>query len=121
MAFRDRIAAYEVAMEQLVQNYPEDVEAQAFYSLALNMTGLPAAEGFPKQLKATEVAEPIFAAYPNHPGAAHYLIHSHDFPPLAEGGLEAALVYAKIAPARAPCPAHALPHLHPAGLLAGVD
>lgn len=108
--FRDRIMAYEVAMEELAQDFPDDVEAQVFYSLALNMTGLPAAEGFPKQLKATEVALPIFAAFPNHPGAAHYLIHSHDFPPLAEGGLEPALVYAQIAPA-APHAQHMPSHI----------
>ena len=50
------------------------------------------------QLKAAAILEPIFRAQPDHPGAAHYLIHSYDYPPIAAKGLEAARRYAAIAP-----------------------
>lgn len=44
------------------------------------------------------ILNPIFAEYPNNPGAAHYLIHASDTPELALQGLPAARAYAKIAP-----------------------
>ena len=53
------------------------------------------------QLRAAKLLEPIFAKQPEHPGAAHYLIHSYDYPPLAAQGLPAAQRYSKIAPAAA--------------------
>jgi tetratricopeptide (TPR) repeat protein len=96
---RTRALAYTAAMEQLAQDYPEDSEAQIFYALALNATALPTDKGYANQLKAVEILEQIFAAQPNHPGIAHYLIHSNDYPALAEHGLDAALRYADIAPA----------------------
>lgn len=105
-----RALAYETAMEQLVEAYPDDTEAIVFYALALNITASPTDKTFANQLKAIDLVEPIFAAQPNHPGAAHYLIHSHDYPPLAEGGLEAALRYADIAPA-APHALHMPSHI----------
>ena len=48
--------------------------------------------------KAAQLLEPLLEAYPEHPGIAHFLIHSYDFPPLAEKGLVAARRYASIAP-----------------------
>jgi len=94
-----RASAYEEAMAQLVQDYPEDTEAQAFYALALLITASPTDKSYTNQLRAQEILEPLFAAQPNHPGVAHYLIHSNDYPPLATGGLDAAYAYAPIAPA----------------------
>jgi tetratricopeptide (TPR) repeat protein len=96
---RTRALAYAAAMEQLAQDYPEDTEAQIFYALALNATAQPTDKTYANQLKAVEVLEQIFLAQPNHPGIAHYLIHSNDYPALAEHGLDAALRYADIAPA----------------------
>jgi hypothetical protein len=49
-------------------------------------------------LKAASILEPQFVKHPNHPGVAHYLIHSYDFPALAQKGLPAGLCYAGIAP-----------------------
>ena len=40
-----------------------------------------------------------FPSYPDHPGVAHYLIHSYDAPPIADKELTAARRYAGIAPA----------------------
>ncbi|MGH7846977.1 MAG: tetratricopeptide repeat protein [Candidatus Binatia bacterium] len=96
---RTRAVAYEKAMEQIYLRYPEDQEAAVFYALALNATAPPADNTYAKQLKAGEILEKVFAEQPNHPGVAHYIIHSYDNPPLASRGLPAAQRYAKIAPA----------------------
>jgi tetratricopeptide (TPR) repeat protein len=95
---RTRALAYTAAMEQLVQEYADDTEAAIFYALALNATALPTDKSYANQLKAIEILEPIFVAQPNHPGVAHYLIHSNDVPALAAYGLDAALRYSEIAP-----------------------
>jgi hypothetical protein len=93
-----RALAYEKAMERLVARYPDDREAAIFYALALNATALTTDKTYANQLKATAILEKIFAEEPNHPGVAHYLIHSYDYPALATRGLPAARRYAQIAP-----------------------
>ena len=118
---RTRILAYAKAMEQLAQRYPNDDEAQIHYALALNTSASPADKTYANQLKGAAILEPIFKRQPQHPGVAHYLIHLYDYPPIAEKGLEAARLYAKIAPGRRARPAHAVAHLHACRLLAGVD
>ena len=95
---RTRALAYVKAMEQLAQRYPEDTEAAVFYALALDITALPTDKTYANQLKAAAILEKVFAAQPDHPGVAHYLIHSYDYPPIAEHGLSAARRYASIAP-----------------------
>lgn len=94
-----RALAYEAAMAQLVQDHPEDREAQIFYALALLITAPPTDKSYTNQQQAQDILEPLFAQYPDHPGIAHYLIHTNDYPSLATGGLEAANRYAAIAPA----------------------
>jgi tetratricopeptide (TPR) repeat protein len=89
--------AYEGAMERLMQKYPDDPEAAIFYALALNETALPSDKTYAKLLKAGSILEKIAAT--EHPGVLHYLIHSYDYPPLAQRGLDAANKYAKVAPA----------------------
>jgi len=91
--------AYEKAMERLAQKYPDDPEAAVFYALALNETALPSDKTYAKQLKAGAILEKIAATLPEHPGVLHYLIHSYDYPPLAQRGLDAANKYAAVAPA----------------------
>jgi hypothetical protein len=95
---RTRALAYEQAMAQLVQDYPDDTEAQIFYALALLATAQPTDKSYANQRQAVDILTPILADQPNHPGIAHYLIHSNDYPALAEHGLEAAQRYAGIAP-----------------------
>ncbi len=95
---RTRALAYEQAMAQLHERFPDDREAAIFYALALNATALPTDKTFVNQRKAAAILEPISAEMPDHPGVAHYLIHSYDSPALAEQGLPAARHYAKIAP-----------------------
>jgi tetratricopeptide (TPR) repeat protein len=95
---RSRSAAYEKAMEQVYTSHPDDREAGLFYALALNGTALPTDKTYANQLRAADILEKVFAEQPNHPGAAHYLIHSYDSALLAERGLPAARRYASVAP-----------------------
>ena len=95
---RTRALAYEKAMEQVSQRYPDDREAAVFYALALTATAAPTDKTYANQLKAGAILEKVFAEQPNHPGVAHYIIHSYDYPPLASRALVAARGYAKIAP-----------------------
>ncbi|MFO0987899.1 MAG: hypothetical protein U1F37_11115 [Alphaproteobacteria bacterium] len=95
---RQRALAYEQAMERLAAKYPGDSEAKIFYALALNITFDPGDKSYRNQLKAAGILDRVFKAQPQHPGVAHYLIHSYDFPPIAAKGLDAAQRYAKIAP-----------------------
>jgi hypothetical protein len=99
--WRERAVAYEQAMAQLVNKYPSDVEAKVFYALALNFAADLKDQTYAKPLKAAQLLEPLLTAYPEHPGIAHFLIHSYDYPPLAEKGLAAARRYAAIAPSAA--------------------
>jgi hypothetical protein len=95
---RTRALAYTKAMEQITERYPEDSEARIFYALALNATALPGDKTYANQLKAAGILEKAFAVQPDHPGVAHYLIHSYDYPSIADQGLKAARRYASIAP-----------------------
>jgi Tfp pilus assembly protein PilF len=98
---RTRVVAYAKAMEGLAQKYPKDDEAQIHYALALNTSAAPSDKSYASQLKGAAILEPIFERQPQHPGVAHYLIHLYDYPPIAEKGLNAARLYAKIAPGAA--------------------
>jgi len=97
-AQRDRTLAYERAMEKVSAEFPADTEARIFYALAVTQNALPTDKTYANQLKATAILEPLFRQYPDHPGLAHYIIHSYDQPALAARALEAARSYAKIAP-----------------------
>jgi tetratricopeptide (TPR) repeat protein len=96
--YRTRVLGFEKAMEDLVVKHPADDEARILYALVLNVTALPTDKTFARQLKAGAILEPLFRKYPNHPGVAHYLIHTYDSAELAERGLAAARAYARIAP-----------------------
>ena len=95
---RTRVQAYLKAMAAVAQHYPQDDEAQIYYALALDVAASPADKTYSNQLKAAAILEDIFKRQPQHPGVAHYLIHSYDYPPIAEKGLDAATRYSKIAP-----------------------
>jgi hypothetical protein len=95
---RTRTLAYERAMERVAASQPADPEARIFYALALDQTALPTDKTYANQLKAAGMLEREFARQPDHPGIAHYLIHSYDAPALAPKALAAARHYATIAP-----------------------
>jgi len=93
-----RAQAYGRAMEQMYASYPQDREVAIFYALALQATADPHDKTYANQRKSAEIAEKVLAAEPNHPGAAHYIIHAYDYPPVARQGLAAASRYAQFAP-----------------------
>jgi tetratricopeptide (TPR) repeat protein len=93
--------AFEQKMAALQAAYPDDSEAAIFHALSLAITAPKTDKTFANQRKCGEILEPILPKQPNHPGVAHYLIHCYDNPVLAEKGLSAARMYAKIAPASA--------------------
>src|SRR2546425_8421473 len=95
---RTRAQAYGRAMEQMYASYPQDREVAIFYALALQATADPHDKTYANQRKSAEIAEKLLAAEPNHPGAAHYIIHAYDYPPVARQGLAAASRYAQFAP-----------------------
>lgn len=107
---RERQVVRAKAYEALAQRYPADDEAQIFSALYIAGTQTQADQTYAAYLKAAAVLDGQFKKYPDHPGVAHYLIHSHDAPPLAEKGLAAARLYASIAPA-APHALHMPSHI----------
>ncbi len=92
---------FEQKLGALQAAYPQDDEAAIFHALSLAVTAPKTDKTFANQRKCGEILEPIFARQPHHPGIAHYIIHCYDNPVLAEQGLGAARMYARIAPASA--------------------
>lgn len=95
----ERTAAYADRMGELAARYPDDTEVQALYSVALLAKWAKVGDpDFRIRMKAGAIAQEIFREHPNHPGAAHYVIHSFDDPIHAPLALAAAKRYADIAP-----------------------
>lgn len=92
-----RSLAFEAAMERVFAKYPGDRESGIFYALAILGTVSPADKTYASQKKAAGILNRILPEAPEHPGIAHYLIHSFDYPSLASLALPAARSYAKIA------------------------
>ena len=101
---------YLKAMEKLYRRYPEDHEAAAFYALALEESDSDDNPTHARRKQAAPILEKLFVIEPQHPGVAHYLIHTYDVPEMAELGLPAARRYAQIAPA-APHALHMPSHI----------
>src|SRR5271167_3623475 len=95
--YQARVDAYTAGMLALHQAYPQDVEASAFYALSLLADVAPDDTSLVKERKALAILVPLFEKNPDHPGLAHYIIHTCDTPALAPDGLEAAQKYAQIA------------------------
>jgi len=93
-----RDAAYSAAMEKVYRAYPEDLDAAAFYSLSLLGMVKGTDKSYRLQAKAGAIALEVYQKNPNHPGAAHYIIHAFDDPEHAILALPAARRYASIAP-----------------------
>jgi tetratricopeptide repeat protein len=94
---RPRALAYEQAMEKVAAGNPRDIEAKILYALAVSANHDLNDKNYERPLKAAGLLEPLFKSQPRHPGVAHYLIHSYDYPPIAEKGLSAAKRYSKVA------------------------
>jgi hypothetical protein len=95
---RTRMEAFEKAFGKLAADHPEDLEATILHALVTSANFIPADKTYANQHRAADILEPLFESHRDHPGIAHYLIHTYDYPPLAERGLEAARSYAGIAP-----------------------
>ncbi len=105
-----RDIAYSEAMRRLHEAHPEDDEVATLYALSLLGTVRRSDKGFGRQARAGAIAMEVFARSPNHPGAAHYIIHAFDDPEHAILALPAAKAYARIAPA-APHALHMPSHI----------
>ena len=92
---------YAKKMENIYLSNKDDAEATVFYALALTSSADPNDKSYKNQKKAGALLENLFKEKPNHPGIAHYIIHSYDYPELAQMGLNTARRYAEIAPASA--------------------
>ena len=105
-----RAKAYSDAMKKVYESYPDDHEAATFYALSLLASEPHHDETFANRKAAAAILEKLFAIEPDHPGVAHYLIHSYDKPQLAQLGIPAARRYAQVAPA-APHALHMPSHI----------
>jgi tetratricopeptide (TPR) repeat protein len=93
----ERDQKYETAMARLHQQYPDDVDATAFYALSI-LGSAEQGRDFATYMRAAAVLEEVFPQHPRHPGVVHYLIHCYDDPIHAPLGLRPARIYAQIAP-----------------------
>jgi hypothetical protein len=96
-----RTVRFEHAMETLYKSYPSDKEATILYTLALTAAADPKDKTRAKQRKAGALLEQLYPGMPEHPGVIHYIIHTYDYPELAELALPAAKRYAQVAPSSA--------------------
>ena len=93
-----RLQAYADTLARLHRDFPEDVELTIYYALALVATAPRTDTTYAQQRRAIALLDPLYERYPDHPGLAHYIIHSTDTPALAPLGLNAARRYSRIAP-----------------------
>jgi len=108
---RTRVGLYEQAMQRLSEQYPDDPEAKIFYALALNESVDLNDKGLTKQRKAAAILNEQAKAQPNHPGIAHYIIHSYDYATLAALCLPTANLYGQLA-SSAPHALHMPSHIY---------
>jgi tetratricopeptide (TPR) repeat protein len=105
-----RRIAYEKAMEQLHARFPDDLEGTIFYALSILGNAPTTDKTYMTQKRAADLLNAVLPKAKDHPGVAHYLIHSLDYPGLAGLALPAARAYAKIAPS-APHAQHMPSHI----------
>src|SRR3954451_14886179 len=90
-----RARSYEQALDALCRRHPADDEAAIFHALQLVAIGYldPTDHSYGWQRKGAEILNALLPRHPDHPGVAHYIIHSTDYPSLAELGLKSARAY----------------------------
>ena len=107
----ERAVRYADAMRELSERFPEDDDAATLYALALMRTARRGQESTRVDLQAGAIALRVFRRNGSHPGAVHYIVHAFDEPSRAIVGLEAADVYAQLAP-DAPHALHMPSHIY---------
>ena len=107
-----RVVAYEKAMTGVAERNPADHEAAIFQALAILGVAYnsPPDKTYARQKEAAKILNHLLTVEPEHPGIAHYMIHSFDYPELAVLALPAARAYARIAPS-APHALHMPSHI----------
>jgi hypothetical protein len=98
---QQRADSYEAKMNALHAGFPDDIEGAAFDALAILASEPPDDRSLSHEKRALAMLQPLFVLHPEHPGLAHYIIHTCDTPALAQEGLPAARLFAKIAPSSA--------------------
>ena len=93
----ERAVRYEEAMARVYEQSPDDTEAEIFYALAILSNADPTDKTDAVQKRTGAMLEPLFVEMPDHPGLAHYIIHSYDYPDLADRAVHAADRYLEIA------------------------
>ncbi|MFD2564479.1 hypothetical protein [Aquimarina rubra] len=93
-----RKLAYAQKMKDMYEENSKDTEVAVFYALALRASAVASDKTYSKQREAGQILDDLFRKEPNHPGIAHYIIHSYDYQELAKLGLSTARRYADIAP-----------------------
>jgi tetratricopeptide (TPR) repeat protein len=96
-----RDVAYSQAMGRMHAKYPQDDEVSVMYALSLLGTARPGEKTTRNAMQAAAIVLDVFQRHPQHPGAAHFIIHSFDDPDHAILSLPAARAYSKIAPSAA--------------------
>jgi tetratricopeptide (TPR) repeat protein len=93
-----RIRRWEQAMETLLNTFPDDPEAAAFYALAHLATAPPDTITRAHSDRAAEILRRVYQKNPNHPGAMHYLVHANDVPGRERELLDVTRKYEAVAP-----------------------
>ena len=96
--WKERIASWSAQQELIMNEFPNDVDAQALYALSHLATADKADTTLNHQLTAGKILETLHAENPKHPAGFHYLIHAYDNPKLAARAAEASQAYDKLAP-----------------------
>jgi tetratricopeptide (TPR) repeat protein len=94
----ERAVRYEEGMARVYEHSSDDTEAEIFYALAILSNADPTDKTYAVQQRTGAMLEPLFVEMPDHPGLAHYIIHSYDYPDLADRAVHAADRYLEIAP-----------------------
>jgi len=93
-----RAQAYSEGMQKLYADNLDDPEAAVFYALSLLATADPTDKRYANQWKSAGILNWVRSTRPHHPGVLHYIIHSYDYPGMAHLALDAATIYADVAP-----------------------
>ena len=93
----ERAQRYEAAMTRVVEENSTDREAEIFHLLARLSNADPTDKSYATQNQTGPLLEALFEEMPDHPGIAHYIIHSYDYPELADRAEHAADRYLEIA------------------------
>ncbi len=93
----ERDDLYSDAMGAVHRQFPDDVDATAFYALSILGTAHKGRD-FAIYMRSAALLEEVFPTHQHHPGVLHYLIHSYDDPVHAPLGLRAARLYGAVAP-----------------------